>query len=152
MVIGNKDYQFANRLTNPVNDAKDISEALKQLGFSVTPAYNTDYRTLQAAINRFTDGLTSQTRIVGSFPANALGLFDMSGNVAEWCQDAYDKDYYANSANVNPTGSATEKVYRVLRGGSWADIPESCRITHRLPYFSTGKGSVYGFRIVASLP
>ena len=57
---------------------------------------------------------------VGSYPANAFGLFDMSGNVWEWTADWYDLHYYAVSPVDNPTGPAAGR-YKVIRGGSWAD-------------------------------
>jgi len=70
------------------------------------------------------------TSPVGSFPANGYELFDMAGNVCEWCADAYDSDYYKSSPKDNPTGPGTAILFvsddftnvknsRVLRGGSW---------------------------------
>ncbi len=55
---------------------------------------------------------------VGSFPPNAFGLCDMAGNVVEWVQDYYDKDYYLESPGENPTGPLVGKR-RVIRGGGW---------------------------------
>ncbi len=67
----------------------------------------------------------SATTYQTSDGANGFGLYDMAGNVWQWCHDWYDKDYYAKSPSVDPTGPATGspmpdgKPYRVLRGGNW---------------------------------
>lgn len=71
-----------------------------------------------------------QTDLVGKKRANSWGLHDMRGNVAEWCYDAYQSDYYAASPASNPRGpEAGEK--RVLRGGAWNADPTACRLTAR---------------------
>jgi len=71
-----------------------------------------------------------QTHPVGQKKPNTWGLYDMHGNVAEWCNDVYDKDYYAASPAENPSGPASGQKY-VLRGGSFAGTAESCRSARR---------------------
>jgi formylglycine-generating enzyme required for sulfatase activity len=79
----------------------------------------------------FADNSGKQTHPVGQKKPNAWGLYDMHGNVAEWCQDIYDKAGYQASADKNPRGPADGKEY-VLRGGSWKSTADPLRSAYRL--------------------
>lgn len=104
----------------------------------------------------FADNSDKKTHPVGQKKANAFGLFDMHGNVAEWCNDVYDKDYYAKSPDKNPRGPADGKE-NVLRGGSWKSSADAARCAYRIgetPGFSDAclARDAIGFRCVRKAP
>ena len=90
------------------------------------------------------------THKVGQKKANGLGLYDMSGNVYEWCQDLYGETYYQSSPKDNPTG-ATGGDNRVLRGGSWADPAVAQRTDDRGRDEAGGTSPSNGFRLLRPL-
>jgi len=95
---------------------------------------------------------TIQTTPASSFPPNGFGLYDMHGNVWEWCSDWYGEDYYANSPKTDPRGPDSGS-YRVLRGGGWGLSPLYCRSACRNGGLPDGRRMYYiGFRVAVDLP
>jgi uncharacterized protein (TIGR02996 family) len=90
-----------------------------------------------------------RTTPVGLYPPNPFGLYDVHGNVWEWVQDWHDRDYYAESPAVDPTGPASGSL-RVQRGGSWDCIAAYCRAAHRHGDPPERSDHFTGFRVACS--
>jgi formylglycine-generating enzyme required for sulfatase activity len=81
----------------------------------------------------FADNAAEKTHAVGEKKPNAWGIFDLYGNVSEWCEDVYSPNYYQESPATDPHGppSPGKDVKRVMRGGSWKASADMCRATFR---------------------
>ncbi len=88
----------------------------------------------------------SKTHPVGEKNPNAWGLYDMHGNVWEWCQDWWKDGYYAKSPMDDPTGP-TEGSGRVFRGGSWHDRARDCQSARRYRHWPVNRGNHMGLRV-----
>lgn len=96
-------------------------------------------------------GRDRQTTInVGTFSANAWGLYDMHGNVCEWCWDRYDEYYYEKSPGSDPQGPEGVDSGRVHRGGGWKAGGGGCRSAYRNGNSPDKRGTHLGFRLVRS--
>jgi formylglycine-generating enzyme required for sulfatase activity len=90
-----------------------------------------------------------RTAAVGSYPKNAFGLYDMHGNVYQWCNDWHDEDYYRNSPGKDPPGpGGGPSGERSMRGGNWGTPGWNCRAAARGRGVPNGGGNGVGFRVV----
>ena len=92
----------------------------------------------------FNENSEDKPHAVGGRQPNALGLYDMSGNVWEWCSDLYE--LYSDKAQQNPTG-ATKGISRVTRGGCYAGLASQCRVTTRKSVYQGSRDATTGFRL-----
>lgn len=99
----------------------------------------------------YADGITGtsldSTCEVGKFKPNAFGLYDMHGNVWEWCSDYYDENYYKVTPLSDPKGPQKGDG-KVLRGGAWNEPPAKCRSADRNHRGEKANQPVIGFRVV----
>ncbi len=117
--------------------------------------------TIDATMANYNNTIGDTTE-VGQYPANGYGLYDMVGNVWEWCLDVYDPGFYLTSSQDNPISGANsvnsvmkeltdESVLRVLRGGSWLDAPQMLYSAFRYKNNPTRTLGRIGFRCVNSI-
>ncbi|WP_414622176.1 SUMF1/EgtB/PvdO family nonheme iron enzyme [Calothrix sp. CCY 0018] len=93
-----------------------------------------------------------ETRQVGSFPPNTFGLYDMHGNVLEWCQDTWHENYNGAPTDGSAWIENGNDSFRVMRGGCWPDDPEYCRSASRYNASrDVSNDSYFGFRVVCGV-
>ena len=110
-----------------------------------------NYRATETYAEEVKGEYREKTTEVGIFPPNAYGLYDMHGNVLEWCDD----DWHENYEDAPTDGSAwlSEKSStKVARGGSWYAPPNLCRSAYRLWFYRVNRGLNLGFRVVCVAP
>ena len=132
---GGKQVRFGN--------GKDIADA-NEMNFDARSDYKENY-------SRVGD-YKGKTMPYGSYQASPIGLYDMSGNVWEWCWDWYDADYYATSDGASNPKGASSGQSRVVRGGSWFNVPNYCRASYRNWINPSFRFNYLGFRLVRHAP
>jgi len=108
--------------------------------------YNGNYPYKSAPKGKYRE----QTTDVGTFPPNAFGLYDMHGNVWEWCEDDWHENYINAPTNGSAWNSQSGTKYKLLRGGSWSYNAGPCRAANRSWLSRGSRYDLYGFRVVSS--
>lgn len=110
----------------------------KMLRYATANGHAEEGVTMAARPSQYREQIRTLPKPPGSYPANLIGLYDMSGNAAEWVRDYYRPDYYENSPIDNPEGpgspiieSWSDEPFRILRGGDYKDFLGNTTVTRR---------------------
>jgi formylglycine-generating enzyme required for sulfatase activity len=109
--------------------------------------YDYDVNPTHGYDTNFMAGGSPYTGPIGCFAPNGYGLYDMAGNVYEWCWDTYSSTYYSSSPGAAPIGPVSSQI-RVLRGGEWSAIADGCRCAARAYNGAIIAVPDFGFRCV----
>ncbi len=140
--------KLAKQIKKPVRLPTEAEWELACRG-GTTSAYSAG-SSLSYLDGKFGDA-TTKTGTAASYRANPFGLYDMHGNVWEWCEDWYDPTYYARGAGTDPVCADGEKKLKVARGGSYASKADTCTACYRNNIDPTTKAGNVGFRVVFTL-
>lgn len=110
-----------------------------------------DYASTYAYALETGSGYRGGTTSVGTFMPNAFGLYDLHGNVREWCADPWHENYHGAPSNSKVWNKGGHKSWRTLRGGSWANKPSHCRSAHRSGYPENLLNRAIGFRVATNM-
>jgi formylglycine-generating enzyme required for sulfatase activity len=131
------EWEYACRAGVPMPFASGLTLSGREANFNSNYPYGPTTR----------GGYLERTTKVGSYPPNPFGLFDMHGNIWEWCADYYDRVYYRNSPRYDPQGPG-EGTLRVVRGGSCYNIGRFCRSAYRFGIGPGNRDIDVGMRVV----
>ena len=154
------EWEYACRAVTP--DSSSINESSQNptyppfhFGETLTDQlanYNANYTYADEPKGQYREQNREQTTPVGSFPPNAFGLYDMHGNVWEWCLDDWHDNYEGSPTDGSAWLDNNDNHYqlrKILRGGSWISLPTFCRVANRINnYPDDHLIYIYGFRVV----
>ena len=110
-----------------------------------------DYASTYAYASEQGTAYRQSTTDVGNFLPNAFGLYDLHGNVREWCADPWHENYHGAPNNSQVWQRGGQQAWRTLKGGSWANKPSHCRSAHRSGYPAESLNRAIGFRVAMTL-
>ncbi len=131
----------------PLNKGGTVKYPPFHFGETITPEL-ANYDGNNAYGNGIKGEYRKQTTNVGSFPPNAFGIYDMHGNVCEWCADTWHKNYQGAPNDGSAWLNNDNHSYRLLRGGSWLSNPRYCRCANRIRNEPAYRSHYIGFRVV----
>jgi formylglycine-generating enzyme required for sulfatase activity len=152
MVSWNDAQEFCKRLSKKTDYAVSLPTEVQweyacRAG-TTTDRYFGDDESRLGEYAWYSSNSGTKTQPVGTKKPNVWDLYDMHGNVWEWCLDWYESGYCAKYPALDPKGPNTG-LFRMARGGSWDTDADDCRVSYRFSYEPENQIELLGFRIVA---